>query len=142
MLKLSASMGLLVVVVVSTGCAAIFQGTSDTIMVGVQANLPRELNPSDVQITVGGMRIPSTGGVVTVKRQSASLPIRATCLKPGYLVTVSPNAVNSSFSAGYLILDILFTGWLGLVIDLATGAYYNYPDTVMLTLNVQKIGRE
>ena len=122
------------------GCALIFSGQNDAILVNVSYEIPPELEPTDLRIMVGNQVVPPRGGTIFVKRSGSSLPIRVECLRPGYTATVTPAATTPSLSVGYLILDIFPGGFLGvipLVVDLATGALYDYPDILSLRVNIE-----
>jgi len=121
------------------GCALLFSGQNDTVLVNLSYEIPQELEPSDLRITVGNQVVPPTGGKVIIRRSGASLAVRAECLRPGYKVTVAPAALMPNFAVGYLVLDIfpgMFLGVIPLVVDLATGALYDYPDIISLRVDV------
>ncbi|GEM_PF-4120055 len=122
------------------GCALVFSGQHDTVVVNVSYEIPQELQPSDLRITVGNQVVPLKGGRILIKRAGASLPVRVECLRPGYTATVTPAVVTPTFSVGYLIVDIfpgMFLGVIPLVVDLATGALYDYPDFISLRVDVR-----
>lgn len=122
------------------GCAFVLSGQDDPILVNVSYEIPQELRPSDLRITVGNQVVPPRGGTILVRRSGSSLPIRVECLRPGYTVSVTPAVITPNFSVGYLILDIFpgfFLGVIPLVVDFATGALYDYPDILSLRIDVR-----
>ena len=92
-------------------CAAIFHGTTDTI------NVTSE--PPGRTVAIDG-----------VPRGTAPLNIEVQC-DSEHVVTVdgAPLVLQRDFRAGMLVLDILFTGLIGIIVDAATGAYWGCEPT-------------
>ena len=115
----------------ASGCAAIVNGTRDTLQVSLNYNLPRDLAVTDINVTVAGQDMPHGGGLVIVERGAGGIPVRAKCTKPGYIVNTSPSLIQPSFGVGWFIWELLLPpGLLGMIVDFATGAYWNYPVVV------------
>ena len=121
---------MLVVVVafgaLSTGCATITGGTSQTIAVTT--------NPdgADCQFTRDGKlvgRINPTPGVMPVSKATGNIGV--SCTKDGYVPTVG--SVSSEFQAATLG-NILLGGIIGVAVDAASGAMNKYPEQVSFTL--------
>ncbi len=115
-------------VLLSTACASITTGTTQTMSVVTE--------PPGAICMVGRAGetvgiINPTPGSVTVGRSSAALTIR--CERPGYqvgFVTVPP-----SFQV-MTIGNLLLGGVVGIVVDAASGAINQYPPNVALAMAV------
>ena len=111
----------LLLVLVLVGCAAMFHGTTDTV---------------SVRSTAPGRRVLVDGlerGVTPLEVELDSDRSHTVVVEPSpqWGGATSTTVINRSFSAGYLVLDILFTGLLGIVVDAATGAWWSLgPDEV------------
>lgn len=116
---------LICTVVLFTGCAAISQGTKQTI--------PVQTSPNAVSVGVSGMSY-TTPTTLELERKNEYV---LSFSKEGY--ESAQVRITKHLSGGYLVADILLTGLLGVVIDAATGAWYNLkPETV--TVSLAKIG--
>lgn len=110
-----------------SNCGAIFKGSRQSIQV--------QTSPSAVSLTL----TPSAGNYTTpttlnVERKNNYV---LTFSKEGYEDTKFE--IQKHLSGGILALDILFTGLIGVVIDAATGAWYNLkPEAI--TVNLARIG--
>jgi hypothetical protein len=109
-----------------TGCASLFTGTTQSIMVETQPA------GADCQVTKGGMlvgEVKSTPGYVRVHRGSVGLEIA--CRKPGYAVaqTAAPTEIEA-----WLFGNAVIGGLVGVVVDFSTGAAYRYDDYTMLAM--------
>lgn len=123
---LSMLMVVVVMSVMSTGCATITGGTSQTIAVTT--------NPdgADCQFTRDGKlvgRINPTPGVMPVSKASGNIGV--SCTKEGYVPTVG--SVSSEFQAA-TFGNILLGGIIGVAVDAASGAMNKYPEQVSFTL--------
>jgi len=109
------------------GCGAIFNGS--TKMIQVQAS------PSGTKITsqppVGEFIAPTT---LSLERKNSYV---LTFSKEGYK-SASTN-IQKKAQAGIIVLDVLFTGLIGVVVDAVTGAWNNLtPDQVSISLEKQE----
>lgn len=110
-------------VVLTSGCGVMFGGTSQTIRVSS--------SPSRVELTT----LPSIGTLST----PASVTLQR---KNSYLLTASMDGyrpaeyqIRQEMRTGPLILDLLFTGLVGIVVDAVTGGWWNLaPRDVNLVL--------
>ena len=120
---------LLALAMVWSGCGAMFQGSSQTIYI--------QSTPSGAKVTGS----PSIGEYTTPT--SVELPRKnsytLTFTKEGYK---SGSAyVRASAKFGYILLDVLFTGLVGVVVDAATGGWNGFtPETVIVTLEKEDLG--
>jgi hypothetical protein len=105
------------------GCAAIFKGTSESITVGS--------NPAGAQVFLDGQFVGVTPTQIRIPSGPQSHQI--TFRMPGAQDQTA--VITQNLQAGYLVLDILFTGLIGIVVDAATGAWYAAStNTVMATM--------
>jgi len=117
---------LLSLAVLSSGCATLTKGGSQTVTVdtdpsGAMCTLTRDAKPVAV--------VNPTPGSVPVDKAKGAIAIA--CTKPGFLEAAGNLA--SEFQA-MTFGNILFGGIVGIVVDAASGAMHQYPDTVKLTL--------
>ncbi len=114
-----------------SGCATIFDGTSQEITVNT--------NPSGAAciftrkgVTIG--TIPSTPALLSVQKTKYDITI--TCNKPGYAEASYLNHSGVSAAiAGNVAADILLTAGLSSIVDSADGADNKYDSAVNLTLS-------
>lgn len=112
----------LVLAPVAAGCGLIFKGTTDTV--------PVMSNPVGAQVFVDGMYAGVTPLQVSLDGERDHM---VTFRAPGYQDFTVP--VTMRIGAGYLVLDILFTGLLGIVVDAVTGAWnVARPGTIAVNL--------
>lgn len=109
-----------------TGCASIVSGTQQKIAVSTGhvggASCSFENNK-------GSWELAHTPGVVTVNRSYNDLKVH--CWKPGYktaVMTVPSNTRALAFG------NVIFGGLIGAGIDVADGAAYHYPETILVPL--------
>ena len=109
------------------GCGAIINGTRQNI----QANS----SPSGATISVSPTNEEyTTPASMSLERKNNYV---LNFSKEGY--TSAKFNIHKKLSGGMLVLDILFTGLLGVIVDGATGAWYNLmPDVA--TVSLEKIG--
>ncbi len=111
---------LICTVVLFSGCAAITQGTKQTI--------PVQASPNAVSVGVSGMSY-TTPTTLELERKNEYV---LSFSKEGY--ESAQIRITKHLSGGYLVADILL-GLLGVIIDGATGAWYNLkPETVTVSL--------
>jgi len=112
-----------------SGCGAMFQGSSQTIHI--------QSTPSAAKVTgspgIGEYTTPTS--VELSRKNSYTL----TFTKEGYK---SGNAhIRASAKFGYILLDVLFTGLVGVVVDAATGSWNGLkPETVIVSLEKEDMG--
>jgi len=98
-------------VVVYHGCAAIFKGTSD--------NVDFSSDPAGAKVYVNGV----IRGTTPLKLKLESKGVYTIEFKKeGY--GTSTYTITNKVGAGWVVLDVLFTGLIGVVVDAATGAWY------------------
>lgn len=115
-----------------TGCAAIVEGTDQTLRVetpgctGARCKLANEK---------GIWYVPSTPGSVTVHRAYGALT--ATCVKEG----VKSDAIDSveSTTKGMAFGNILLGGVIGAGVDVGTGAAYDYPPVISIPMDCSAV---
>jgi hypothetical protein len=123
---------LLSIAVLSSGCATLTKGTSQTVTVdtdpsGAVCTLTRDAKPVAI--------VNPTPGSVPVDKGQGTIAIA--CRKPGYLEAAGNLA--SEFQA-MTFGNILFGGIVGVVVDAASGAMHRYPDRVTITLIPDEFG--
>lgn len=110
----------------STGCATITGGTSQTIAVVTTPS------GADCQFTRDGKlvgRINPTPGVMPVSKATGNIGV--SCVKDGFEPTVG--SVSSEFQAA-TFGNILLGGIIGVAVDAASGAMNKYPEQVSFVL--------
>jgi hypothetical protein len=114
-----------------SGCATVFEGTSQEI--SVVTNPPGAACSIDRQGMAVGT-IASTPATVNVRKSKYDLMIR--CSKPGYQEAdyLNHSGVTATIAAN-VAADILLTGGLSSIVDSADGADNKYDSAVNLTLN-------
>ena len=123
---------LLSAVVLTSGCATLTKGTSQTVTVdtdpsGATCTLTRDAKPVAI--------VNPTPGSVPVEKAHGTIAIA--CKKQGYLEAAGNLA--SEFQA-MTFGNILFGGLVGVVVDAASGAMHQYPDMVTITLIPAEFG--
>ena len=115
----------LMAVVFASGCATLFQGTHEEIMVAT--------DPAGAQVSVNDGRGGTTPYSMKVGRDD-DLDIHIS--KPGY----APQDVSdeSHIEWGYLVSDIFFTGLIGLAVDGLDGAMF-YHNQTMVSAHLEPI---
>jgi hypothetical protein len=126
-MKKNCLLGLLLTTIgLSTGCATVTTGTSQTIAVDTKPS------GADCRFTREGDPVASinpTPGVITVSKDDRRLDVL--CRKDGYQDGVADLA--STFQA-MTVGNVLIGGVVGLIIDAASGAATKYPSSVTITL--------
>ena len=105
-----------------SGCALIVNGTKDSVFI--------DSVPSGATVQVGGKVVARTPAKIFLSR---GYPARVTVEKDGYLPEelVFPR----HFDGGWILFDLLLTLGIGIPVDLATGAMWNFnPDRAMVQL--------
>ncbi len=110
------------------GCGAMFQGSNQTVNI--------QSAPSGAKLTgspaIGEYTTPTS---VTLSRKN-SYDFHFT--KEGYKDATAHIQASASF--GYILLDVLFTGLVGVVVDAATGSWNKLsPEIIVATLEKQEI---
>lgn len=112
-IKTLGTIGTIIVVAIFVfhGCAAIFKGTSNTV--------DFSSDPSGAKVYINGAHTGTTP--VSLKLESKrtySIEFR----KEGY--EPRTYTITNHVGAGWIILDVLLTGLVGIIVDAATGAWY------------------
>ena len=114
---------LAILIATTTGCGAIFNGTSQTLTATSapdQAMVKTE--PGTGQFT--------TPAALSLERKNNYI---LTFTREGYQPATFP--IRRSLQGGIVALDVLFTGLIGVVIDAATGAWYKLtPESAVVSL--------
>jgi hypothetical protein len=106
----------------TSGCALIVNGTKDSIFI--------ESRPPGATVRVDGQAVARTPAKIYLARRS---PGRVTVEKEGYLPEELVFPIH--FDAGWILFDLLLTLGIGIPIDLATGAMWNFnPDRAVVVL--------
>ena len=107
------------------GCGAMFQGSNQTVDI--------QSAPSGAKITGSpGIGEYTTPASVKLSRKSS---YDLTFTKEGY--KSAAGHIHASASFGYILLDVLFTGLVGVVVDAATGSW-NTLSPAMLSVTLEK----
>jgi hypothetical protein len=104
------------------GCALIVNGTQDSVFI--------ESHPPGATVRVDGQAVARTPAKIFLSRRH---PQHVTIEKEGFL----PEDVLFSrhFDAGWILFDLLLTLGVGIPIDLATGAMWNFnPDRAVVRM--------
>jgi len=118
---------LFLLIVSFTDCGVIFHGTRQVI----QANS----SPSGAKIEVSPSKEEyTTPASMNLERKNNCV---LTFSKKGY--TSATFNIQKKLSAGPVVLDVLFTGLLGVIVDAATGAWYNLSPEVA-TVSLERLG--
>jgi hypothetical protein len=106
-----------------SGCGALFNGTHETV---TATSAP---DAASIDVEPGGEKY-TTPASMSLERKNE---YNFTFTKAGY--TNGTFHIGKSMSGGILVLDILFTGLIGVVVDAATGAWYHLdPTTAVVAL--------
>ena len=111
-----------------SGCGAMFQGSNQTVNI--------QSAPSGAKFTGSpGIGEYTTPASVKLSRKN-SYDLNFT--KEGYKPATAH--IHAAASFGYILLDVLFTGLVGVVVDAATGSWNKLsPETIIVTLEKEDI---
>jgi hypothetical protein len=129
-MKIIPSLGLPVLCLTLSGCASIFEGTSQNINVvtnpvGASCVFERE------GMSIGS--VAQTPGVLTVRKSKYDITVR--CDKLGYQQAAYLNHSGvSSAIAGNVAADIILTAGISSIVDSANGADNKYDSVVNITM--------
>lgn len=113
----------LAILTLSVGCGAIFKGSSQNISVMCSPDTKFIIQPDGMEQTT-----PTTLDLARNKSYVLSFQ------KDGY--ETKKVEIKKSASVGIIVLDVILTGLVGVVVDAATGSWYNLtPDQVMVALS-------
>lgn len=108
-----------------SGCGAIFSGTTEEVSINSQ--------PSNADIEINGQHRGSTPTTVTLSTDKSHT---ITLDKEGF--SRQTVTVDHKLGVGFVVLDVLFTGLVGVVVDAATGGWYILTqNSVNVSLNEQ-----
>jgi hypothetical protein len=130
-----ATVSLIAIVAMSslTGCASIVSGTSQIVSVETLHSSGNVAGATCKLQNDKGVYYVTTPGTVTVHRAYGDMNVR--CEKPGFdpgLATVKSR--TKAMMAG----NILFGGVIGVGVDAASGAAYDYPALFLVTMGQQQ----
>lgn len=111
------------------GCASIVSGSNQSISVETKSNGSSVVGASCKLTNNKGTWYVTTPGSTTVQRSFENLGV--TCTKQDY---VQGTAAVKSSTKGMAFGNILFGGVIGVGVDVATGAAYDYPNVVSVSL--------
>ena len=115
--------------VAMSGCASIVDGSSQSLSVNSVAN-GKDISGANCTLTSNkGTWYVTTPGSVTVHRGYDALNIK--CTKDGFQPAVE--TVKSS-TKGMAFGNILFGGIIGAGVDMKTGAAYDYPNLITVSM--------
>lgn len=114
----------------TTGCASIVSGTSQPVSVETRSNSGAALSGANCKLSNNkGTWFVTTPGSTTVNRSYEALNVR--CEKEGS--EPGQSVVNSS-TKGMAFGNILFGGPIGVGVDMASGAAYDYPQLITVMM--------
>lgn len=113
----------LIACLLAVGCGAIFNGTRQTVLAtSSPAGAQIKAEPGALQFT--------TPASISLERKNEYV---LTFSKEGY--SPATFQIQKSLNAGVLVLDVLFTGLVGVIVDAATGAWYKLaPESATVVL--------
>jgi hypothetical protein len=113
-----------------TGCADMFDGTSQTLSIQTKTPTFQDVAGAQCQLSNNkGTWMTAAPGIVTVHRSYD--PISVACSAPGYLVHAgSADSTTKNLVWGNLV----FGGIIGAAVDIGTGAAYDYPSMIIVPL--------
>ena len=129
-MKLQTPAALVLLCIGLSGCATVFEGTSQEI--SVVTNPPGASCVFDRQgMQVG--TIASTPGTANIRKSKYDITVR--CSKPGYQDSSYLNHSGTTATiAANVAVDLLFTAGLSSIVDSADGADNKYDSAVNMTL--------
>ncbi len=130
MMKLFRIGGALVIVQSLAGCASIVSGTNQPVSVETRAENGMNVVGANCKLMNNkGTWFATTPASVTVNRSYEALQVRCDHKShaPGEVI------VNSS-TKGMAFGNVLFGGPIGAGVDMATGAAYDYPNLISVTM--------
>jgi hypothetical protein len=108
-----------------SGCASIVSGTNQSLLIST----PECPGAScDLSNDKGNWSVPQTPGSVVVHRAYGDLSI--TCRKDGKIASISVKSSTKGMAFG----NILIGGGIGAGVDVATGAAYDYPQSISIPM--------
>ncbi len=117
----------LIAVLSLPGCATVMEGT------GQSVSIASDPSGATCEVTRGGTQLGDvafTPGSIHIDKSKNDLGV--TCKKEGYqtaTVAQSPHFVGTTFG------NIVLGGLVGAAVDAATGANYQYPDSIHVSLS-------
>ncbi len=114
-----------------TGCASIVSGTNQVMSIDARHKDSRQsVVGASCELNNGkGVYYVTTPGTVTVNR--AYEPLSVKCEKDNYMPGI---ASVPSVTKGMAFGNILFGGFVGAGVDMATGAAYDYPNSIRIIM--------
>lgn len=114
---------LLLLLLLGTGCATIFNGTTDVVLF--------QVTPPDATITVNGQKYTPGQHIAVSRGQDIVIasPDGDVVIPPGGYARRNLNIIT--------IVNVLF--WPGFIVDLLTNAFWDFPPIIYVT--IQKKGR-
>lgn len=112
-----------------SACAAIIDGSKREVMIETPDSAHAACKLSNGN---GTWELPSTPGMRVVKGAYSNLDISCTDTVTGARGETSINSSVNNWAFG----NILFGGIIGVGVDMATGAAYEYPETILVPMSV------
>lgn len=118
-------------ITLTTGCASIVSGTNQVMSIDArQKNSMQQVVGANCELNNGkGVYYVTTPGTVTVNR--AYEPLSVKCEKENYKPGI---ASVPSATKGMAFGNILFGGFIGAGVDMASGAAYDYPNSIRIIM--------
>jgi hypothetical protein len=111
------------------GCASAVDGFKQTVMVRAATLDGRDVADAECEVANDkGTWHVRTPGAVTVHRSANAITVA--CVRPGYVA--AGGAATSVFRS--LAMGNLLVGGLPVVLDIANGSAYDYPETLVLNM--------
>jgi hypothetical protein len=119
-------------------CAALFATGCGTLLSGTNEPLTITSEPSGAEVRIDGEkrgRTPLSTSLASTENHT--IEVR----KDGYREEVA--TVTSEVNGGYVVLDVLLTGFVGIIIDAATGGWKTMsPNQIAVTLERESSATE
>lgn len=117
------------IISLTTGCASIVNGTSQSLSVTARQQTGEPVTATCTLTNNKGSWFATTPGSVVVSRSYNDLAVN--CISLGL---PTGTAIAKSVTKGMAFGNILFGGVIGAGVDMSTGAAYDYPPVITVTM--------